>query len=142
MVISSLFRPFTVLHSKCLSDNLIEDLPESVCNLKHVKSLCLDNNNVKQVCTLLESILWGFEFHFLLQLLLPLRIDNIDQEILWWLETEEWLPVGALLVLLINIYKSVTLFAKCRTLRWALRERERDCCMLWCFLCFYASWTG
>jgi hypothetical protein len=32
-----------------ISDNLIEDLPSSVCNLSHLKSLCLDNNNVKQV---------------------------------------------------------------------------------------------
>lgn len=33
----------------CFSDNSIEDLPESVCNLVHLKALCLDNNNVKQV---------------------------------------------------------------------------------------------
>jgi hypothetical protein len=32
-----------------ISDNLIEELPASVCNLSHLKSLCLDNNNVKQV---------------------------------------------------------------------------------------------
>ena len=36
-------------HFVNISDNLIEDLPSSVCNLSHLKSLCLDNNNVKQV---------------------------------------------------------------------------------------------
>ncbi|XP_021804101.1 plant intracellular Ras-group-related LRR protein 7-like [Prunus avium] len=35
----------------CFSDNSIEDLPESVCNLVHLKALCLDNNNVKQIPT-------------------------------------------------------------------------------------------
>ncbi|KAK2404715.1 plant intracellular Ras-group-related LRR protein [Trifolium repens] len=32
-----------------VNDNLIEELPSSVCNLSHLKSLCLDNNNVKQI---------------------------------------------------------------------------------------------
>lgn len=31
------------------NENSIEDLPSSVCNLIHLKSLCLDNNNVKQI---------------------------------------------------------------------------------------------
>ncbi|XP_030949594.1 plant intracellular Ras-group-related LRR protein 7-like [Quercus lobata] len=31
------------------ADNLIEDLPASICNLIHVKSFCLNNNNVSQV---------------------------------------------------------------------------------------------
>ncbi|KAG5562515.1 hypothetical protein RHGRI_005292 [Rhododendron griersonianum] len=34
-------------------ENSIADLPSSVCNLIHLKSLCLDNNNVKQPCLLL-----------------------------------------------------------------------------------------
>lgn len=32
-----------------VSDNVIEDLPASVCSLSHLKSLGLDNNDVKQV---------------------------------------------------------------------------------------------
>ncbi|KAG5522756.1 hypothetical protein RHGRI_034786 [Rhododendron griersonianum] len=30
-------------------ENSIADLPSSVCNLIHLKSLCLDNNKVKQM---------------------------------------------------------------------------------------------
>ena len=32
-----------------LADNVIEELPASLCNLIQLKSLCLDNNQVKQV---------------------------------------------------------------------------------------------
>ncbi|MED6146010.1 hypothetical protein PIB30_030573 [Stylosanthes scabra] len=32
-----------------ISDNQIEELPASVCNLSHLKSLFLDNNNVNQI---------------------------------------------------------------------------------------------
>lgn len=42
-----------------ISDNVIEDLPSSVCNLSHLKSLCLDNNNVKQVLSGLHWLLLG-----------------------------------------------------------------------------------
>ncbi|TYI12497.1 hypothetical protein ES332_A09G281700v1 [Gossypium tomentosum] len=31
------------------ADNLIEELPASVCNLVHLKSLCLNNNKVSQI---------------------------------------------------------------------------------------------
>lgn len=33
------------------ADNSIEDIPASFCNLIHLKSLCLNNNNINQVCT-------------------------------------------------------------------------------------------
>lgn len=33
------------------ADNVIEDLPASICNLIHLKSLCLNNNNLSQVFT-------------------------------------------------------------------------------------------
>lgn len=32
-----------------LADNSIDDLPPSICNLVHLKSLSLDNNKVKEV---------------------------------------------------------------------------------------------
>ncbi|KAA8541011.1 hypothetical protein F0562_024851 [Nyssa sinensis] len=31
------------------NENSIEELPSSVCNLVHLKSICLNNNNVKQI---------------------------------------------------------------------------------------------
>ena len=43
-----------------LADNVIEELPASLCNLIQLKSLCLDNNQVKQVeqlrCDLLNHL--------------------------------------------------------------------------------------
>lgn len=44
---ASLFWWFSLV----FAENSIADLPSSVCNLIHLKSLCLDNNNVKQVST-------------------------------------------------------------------------------------------
>ncbi|KAJ8637410.1 hypothetical protein MRB53_011677 [Persea americana] len=40
-------RTLDLSHNKI--GNLIEDLPPSICNLTHLKSLCLNNNNVRQI---------------------------------------------------------------------------------------------
>lgn len=40
---------FLTLYLILAAENSIEELPSSVCNLVHLKSLCLNNNNVKQV---------------------------------------------------------------------------------------------
>lgn len=40
------------------ADNSIEDIPPSICNLIHLKSLCLDNNNVNQVFTIQFKSYW------------------------------------------------------------------------------------
>ncbi|CAL0319639.1 unnamed protein product [Lupinus luteus] len=58
-------------------DNLIEDLPSSVCNLSHLKSLCFDNNNVKQIpSTLLKDckVLQNLSLHGN-----PISMDQFQQ---------------------------------------------------------------
>lgn len=40
------------------ADNAIEDIPASFCNLIHLKSLCLNNNNINQVLTVHLQFYW------------------------------------------------------------------------------------
>lgn len=59
-----------------LADNVVEELPASLCNLIQLKSLCLDNNQVNQVnrlkCDLflhaLKLFFWFIESLYLLPL--------------------------------------------------------------------------
>lgn len=47
-----------------LADNVVEELPASLCNLIQLKSLCLDNNQVNQVRLKFDLFLRPFYFFF------------------------------------------------------------------------------
>ena len=60
-----------------LADNVVEELPASLCNLMQLKSLCLDDNQVKQV-EQLSCDLFLHPLNFLMfTLIIPVKSRNI-----------------------------------------------------------------
>ena len=54
-----------------LADNVVEELPASLCNLMQLKSLCLDDNQVKQV----EQL--SCDLFLMFTLIIPVKSRNI-----------------------------------------------------------------
>ena len=60
----SIFLPTANLHAK-YSGNSLEDVPSSICNLACLKSLSLNGNKIRQVCTIEFLCIFDYPVHFM-----------------------------------------------------------------------------